>query len=76
MIQLNLCDCQVPAHRSVMIGDSAADLGGARAAGLRAVLMSHGYSTHPAHTLGADATLNHFDELRDVLNRIMCVTTA
>jgi phosphoglycolate phosphatase len=67
MVLLNLCDANVMADRAVMIGDSPADLEAARAAGIPVILMAHGYSSVPVATLGADATLDHFDQLLPAL---------
>lgn len=50
-------------RRSVMVGDSAADLGAARSAGLPCVLMRYGYSPEPVDSLGAEAVLDRFAEL-------------
>ena len=48
----------VPVDRAVMIGDSIADVGAARAAGVPVVLLSHGYTRVPVHELGADAVID------------------
>lgn len=48
---------------TIIVGDSQTDLQTAHAAGLRAVLVTYGYSTVPVATLGADATINHLHEL-------------
>jgi len=49
---------------TVMVGDNATDLKTARAAGLKgAVLVSYGYSVTPVTELGADAVINHLNEL-------------
>jgi phosphoglycolate phosphatase len=71
MVLLNLCDANVMADRAVMIGDSPADFEAARAAGIPVILMSHGYSSVPVATLGADATLDHFDHLLPALKGII-----
>jgi phosphoglycolate phosphatase len=39
---------------AVMIGDSSADVGAARAAGVAVILVPDGYTGAPAETLGAD----------------------
>jgi phosphoglycolate phosphatase len=49
--------------QSVMIGDSAHDLAAARALGVPCVLVSFGYTPVPAHELGADRVIDHFEEL-------------
>lgn len=58
------------AEDGVMIGDSAADVGCARAAGCPVVLVSFGYTHEPARTLGADAVVDAYDEILPIL-RIM-----
>lgn len=57
----------VPADRAVMIGDSANDLNAARNAGLPVVLVTFGYTTVPVRELGADALIDHFDQLLPAL---------
>lgn len=54
----------------VMIGDSAADVGCARAAGCPVVLVSFGYTHEPARALSADAVVDSFDEILPVLQTI------
>ena len=48
---------------AVMIGDSANDVAAARNAGVPVVVVSFGYTPVPAVELGADAVIDHFDEL-------------
>jgi phosphoglycolate phosphatase len=55
---------------AVMVGDSAADLGAARAAGSRVVLVDFGYSKVPVSELGPDAVIGHLSELPDTLHRL------
>jgi phosphoglycolate phosphatase len=55
------------AGRFVMVGDSAFDVGAARAAGVPCVVVSFGFSETPACELGADAIVDHFDQLVAVL---------
>jgi phosphoglycolate phosphatase len=57
------------AEDGAMIGDSAADVGCARAAGCRVLLVSFGYTPTPAAALGADAVVDSFDELLPMLQR-------
>lgn len=52
---------------SVMIGDSNADVGAARAAGLPVIAVSFGYTRTPAHELGADLVI---DSLADVMTSL------
>ena len=76
------CDCRKPEpglifqaqikhdidlSTAVMIGDSATDVNTAKAAGIPVVAVSFGYSEHPAHTLGADAVIDDYAELMDLL---------
>lgn len=48
---------------AVMVGDSAADVGAARAAGCRVVVMAYGYTQTPPERLGADAVVASFADL-------------
>ena len=48
---------------AVMIGDSHADIDGARAAGMRSIAVSYGYSPTPAAKLGASVVV---DSLADI----------
>jgi phosphoglycolate phosphatase len=47
----------------IMIGDSATDVATARAASVPVILVSFGYTPEPAHTLGADAVVDSFDDI-------------
>ena len=60
----------VAPERAVMVGDSANDVDAARAAGLPVVAVTFGYPTVPAHELGADRVIGHFDELIGALNAL------
>ena len=55
---------------SVMIGDSAADVGAARAAGVAVIAVSFGYTTIPAAELGADAVIDHLSDVPAALARL------
>ncbi|MBI1358788.1 MAG: phosphoglycolate phosphatase [Alphaproteobacteria bacterium] len=59
-----------PAH-AVMVGDSAADVGTARAAGAPVAIVSFGYTDTAPELLGADAVFGHFDELPDLAVRLL-----
>jgi phosphoglycolate phosphatase len=48
---------------TIIVGDSEIDLKTARAAGLRAVLVTYGYSSVPVATLKPDAVINDLHEL-------------
>ncbi|MCK6520109.1 phosphoglycolate phosphatase [Myxococcota bacterium] len=56
--------------QAVMIGDSATDLGAAKAAGVPCVLIRHGYSVADVATMGADAVVSHLDELPRAVARL------
>jgi len=49
--------------RALFVGDSRTDAETAQAAAVPLVLVSFGYSTEPVESLGADALIDHFDEL-------------
>lgn len=48
---------------ALMVGDSGADVGAARAAGVTVVLVPDGYTGSPAHTLGADLLVERLADL-------------
>jgi phosphoglycolate phosphatase len=55
-----------PPARALMVGDTARDVGAARAAGSRAVIVAYGvHRIQVAKTLGADATVRSLVELLD-----------
>lgn len=56
--------------RAAFVGDTSADIDAARAAELPCVAVSFGFNTMPTAKLGADAVINHFDELVPVLNKL------
>jgi phosphoglycolate phosphatase len=56
----------------VLVGDSATDVALARAGKLRAVILrAGGYSPQPAADLGADAVIQHFDELAPLISQLL-----
>jgi phosphoglycolate phosphatase len=57
--------------RSMMVGDSTADVQAARNAGAPVALFSFGYTEIPARDLGADALMDHYDELPAVVARLL-----
>ena len=59
-----------PPAAAVMIGDSAADVGTARAAGVPVVAVSFGYTTTPPHELGADLVIDRLSDLPAALSRL------
>lgn len=52
---------------AIFVGDTINDIAGARNAGLPSIAVTFGFVEAPAHELGADAVLNHFDELVPLL---------
>lgn len=63
----------VSVRDAVMIGDSKADVGAARAAGVPVILTSFGYSTIPIAELAPDAIVDHLNEVIGWLPRVMKV---
>lgn len=57
----------VPLGDAVMVGDSLADVGCARAAGIPVVVRRGGYTTVPVDEIGADAVIDSFTDLLDTL---------
>ncbi|RVQ66893.1 HAD family hydrolase [Croceicoccus ponticola] len=55
---------------AAFVGDSIYDTGAARAAGHPCVAVSFGYRTQPVTELGADAVIDHFDELIPALSML------
>lgn len=55
----------------VMVGDTAADIGAARAAGCRSIAISHGYSRIPAAELGADLIVETLSEVPSAMAGLM-----
>ncbi|WP_129790774.1 phosphoglycolate phosphatase [Sphingosinicella sp. CPCC 101087] len=56
--------------RAVFVGDSIVDADSARAARLKFVAVSFGFSDRPVGQLGADAIIDHYSELAGVLERL------
>jgi len=55
---------------AAFVGDSIYDVRAARAAGVPVVAVSFGFLTGPVEELGADAVIDHYDELVPVLVRL------
>src|SRR5690606_5598842 len=70
MLLAALSELGVAADRAVMIGDSSADVGAARAAGLPVIAVSFGYSRIPAHELGADLVVDSLAEIADAIQAL------
>ena len=58
-------------HNTVLLGDSEADTGAARAAGVKCVCVSFGYRRIPLEELGADAIIDDYADLPDTLDHLM-----
>lgn len=70
MLNACLAELGVTPAEAVMVGDSTADVGAARGAGCRCVLMSFGYTQKPASELGGDLVIDSFAELPAALARV------
>jgi phosphoglycolate phosphatase len=57
--------------RSLMVGDTAADIDAAKGAGARSVAVRFGYSEAAVESLGADAVIAHFFELPTAVRRLL-----
>jgi phosphoglycolate phosphatase len=57
--------------RSVLIGDTVTDRETARAAGVPSVLVTFGPGGDAVHALEPEAVIGHFDELPDVVARLL-----
>ena len=57
--------------RALMVGDSEADIGAARNAGVPSVAVSFGYCEAGAETLGADAVIHDYAELPGAAERLL-----
>lgn len=56
-------------HECIMVGDSGADVGAARAAGVAVVLVPNGFTGVPAESLGADFVLKDLSALPAEINK-------
>ena len=57
--------------RAVMVGDSANDVDSAKAAGVPTIVFPFGYTETPAHALGADRLIDHYDALIDAVQSLL-----
>lgn len=55
---------------AVMVGDSDTDIKTARAAGIPVIAVPFGYTDIPVYDLGADAIVEHYDDLVGAIDRI------
>jgi len=59
-----------PPLRAAFVGDTSFDTLAARAAGVPCVAVRFGYNDLPADELGADAAIDHYDDLIPALERL------
>lgn len=57
--------------RAVMVGDSKTDIDTAKAAGIPVVAVTFGYTDVHVRELGADAVIEHYDELVPAIERLI-----
>jgi phosphoglycolate phosphatase len=57
--------------RAILVGDSASDVGAARAAGAPSVVVEFGYTEIAAAALGGDHLIAHFAELPALAHRLL-----
>jgi phosphoglycolate phosphatase len=60
----------IAASDAVMVGDTSADIGAARAAGLPSIAIAHGYAKVPVMELGADAVVADLSGVRAALTTL------
>jgi phosphoglycolate phosphatase len=58
-------------RRSVMVGDTAADIAAARAAGAPVIVVRFGYCDGGADSLGADVVLDRYSDLAPICRRLL-----
>ena len=56
---------------AMMIGDSVTDVETARAANVKVILVSFGYTPEPAHALGADAVVDRFADIPAAVAKLL-----
>ena len=59
------------ARRAAYVGDTTFDTSAARAAGIPCVAVSFGFCDRPAGELGADAVIDHYDDLVGALEGLV-----
>ncbi|MEQ8709944.1 MAG: HAD-IA family hydrolase [Rhodospirillales bacterium] len=69
-VRLALRQMEITTEDAVMIGDSPADVGAARAAGIPVAAYRHGYTSVPVDDLGADLVFDDFAGLNDALTKL------
>lgn len=69
-LELALAPLPATVAQAVMIGDSHADIGAAKAAGCPSIAMSYGYAKGPVHELGADLVVDRLTDLPAAIARL------
>lgn len=67
---LHLAIARAGGGAAALVGDSIVDMQTAAAAGIPGIAVTFGYADRPIDQLGATATIDHFDELADVLRAL------
>lgn len=57
--------------RAIMVGDSASDIGAARAAKVPSIVVSFGYTETPAADLGGDHLVDRFSQIPELADRLL-----
>ena len=70
-----LDDMGADISNAAFIGDSEADIKAAKNAGLPSILVTFGYCRVPFDKLGANAVIDHFQELDETLRKVNRQTT-
>jgi phosphoglycolate phosphatase len=68
---MTIAACGGASKRAIMVGDSAADIKTARAAGLPVIAVDFGYTDAPVAELGPDRVISHFDELAEACGALL-----
>jgi len=68
---MTIAACGGASKRAIMVGDSAADIKTARAAGLPVIAVDFGYTDVPVKELGPDRVISHFDELEEACEALL-----
>lgn len=69
-LMVERCAAKNNGGSAVFVGDSIYDVEAARAAGLPVIACSFGFLAQPVESLGADAVIDHYDELMPALGRL------
>lgn len=75
-LQACLSELGVAAQEAIMVGDSTADVGAARAAGVPVLVVPNGYTALPANELGADGIAGSIAEVPSALSDLKRLTAA